>query len=68
MNHVPNIKCPVLLASGLVDEITPPSTIFAAYNHMECPKDIAVFRYFGHEYIPGFVEKQLSALMKYLQP
>ncbi len=68
MNHAPNIKCPVLLASGLVDEITPPSTIFAAYNHMECPKEIAVFRYFGHEYIPGFVEKQLSTLMKYLQP
>jgi cephalosporin-C deacetylase len=67
MNHAPNIKCPVLLSCGLVDEITPPSTIFAAYNHMECPKEIAVYRYFGHEYIPGFVEKQLRMLMKHLQ-
>lgn len=67
MNHASNIKCPVLLASGLVDEITPPSTIFAAYNQMVCPKDIAVFRYFGHEHIPGFVEKQLGMLMKHLQ-
>lgn len=68
MNHAGNIKCPVLVASGLVDEITPPSTVFAAYNHMVCPKEIAVYRYFGHEYIPGFVEKHLGMLMKHLQP
>jgi len=68
MNHAGNIKCPVLVASGLVDEITPPSTIFAAYNHMTCPKEIAVYRYFGHEHISGFVEKRLSMLMKHLQP
>ena len=67
MNLAPMIKCPVLVASGLVDEITPPSTIFAAYNHMTCPKDIAVYRYHGHEYIPGFVEKRLRMLMKHLQ-
>ena len=67
MNHAPNIKCPVLVASGLVDEITPPSTVFSAYNHMICPKEIAVYRYFGHEYIPSFVEKQLGMLMKHLQ-
>lgn len=68
MNHAGNIKCPTLVASGLVDEITPPSTIFAAYNHMVCPKQIEVYRYFGHEYIPGFEEKQLSMLMEHLQP
>lgn len=68
MNHAENIKCSVLVASGLVDEITPPSTIFAAYNHMVCSKEIAVYRYFGHEHIPGFVEKQLSMMMKHLQP
>ena len=67
MNLAPMVKCPVLVASGLVDDITPPSTIFAAYNHMTCPKEIAVYRYHGHEYIPGFVEKRLRMLMKYLQ-
>jgi len=67
MNHAPSIKCPVLVSSGLVDEITPPSTIFAAYNQMSCPKEIAVYRYFGHEYIPGFEEKKLRALMMHLQ-
>ncbi len=67
MNLVPYIKCPVLVASGLVDEVTPPSTVFAAYNHMTCPKEIAVYRYFGHEFIPGFVEKKLRMLMRHLQ-
>lgn len=67
MNLAPMIKCPVLVASGLVDNITPPSTIFAAYNHMACPKEIAVYRYHGHEFISGFVEKRLRMLMKYLQ-
>jgi cephalosporin-C deacetylase len=68
MNHAQNIKCPVLMAAGLVDDITPPSTVFAVYNHLACRKDIAVFRYFGHEYLPGFVEKQLGMMMNCLQP
>jgi len=67
MNLAPKIKCPVLIGTGLVDEITPPSTVFASYNHMTCPKEIAVYRYFGHEFIPGFVDKRLRMLMKYLQ-
>lgn len=66
MNHAQNIKCHTLVAVGLVDDTTPPSTVFAAYNHMVCSKDISVFRYFGHEKIPGFVEKQLRTLMEYL--
>jgi cephalosporin-C deacetylase len=56
------------MAAGLVDDITPPSTVFAVYNHLTCRKDIAVFRYFGHEYLPGFVEKQLGMMMNCLRP
>ncbi|MCX7710704.1 MAG: acetylxylan esterase [Clostridia bacterium] len=67
MNLADRIKCYVWMCTGLVDEITPPSTVFAAYNHLECPKDIEVYRYFGHEYIPGSVEPKLKQLMKYLQ-
>lgn len=66
MNHAPDIRCHTLVAAGLVDETTPPSTVFAAYNHLECSKEIAVFRYFGHEYLPGFVEKRLKTFMDYL--
>ncbi|MDP4093195.1 MAG: acetylxylan esterase [Bacillota bacterium] len=68
MNLAPKIKCHTWICIGLVDEITPPSTVFAVYNHLECSREIAVFRYFGHEYIPGSVEAQLRTLMEHLQP
>ncbi len=68
MNLASRIKCYTWVSVGLVDEITPPSTIFSAYNHLECPKDIAIFRYFGHEFLPGAVEPKLRALMKFLRP
>lgn len=68
MNLAPRIKCPTWICTGLVDEITPPSTVFAVYNHLKCKKDISVFRYFGHEFIPGFLEKKLRVLMDILAP
>lgn len=67
MNLGTRIKCPVWVSIGLVDEITPPSTVFAAYNHLNCPKEILVFRYFGHESMPGAVESKLRFLMNLLQ-
>jgi len=66
MNLAPRIKCHTWISSGLVDDITPPSTVFSVYNHLTCSKEIAVFRYFGHEYLPGAVEPKLRTLMKYL--
>ena len=32
-----------------MDEICPPSTVFAAYNHFGGPKDIRIWRYNHHE-------------------
>ncbi len=66
MNLAPRIKCHTWVSSGLIDTITPPSTIFAAYNHMTCSKEIATFRYFGHEHLPGGVIPKLQTLMKHL--
>lgn len=67
MNLAPNVSCPTLVCSGLVDEITPPSTIFAAYNHLKCEKDIAVYRYFGHEFISDFATRGMAFLQLRLQ-
>jgi acetyl xylan esterase AXE1 len=39
---VPGITC-------LADTITPPSTVFTAFNHYAGPRDIAVYPYSGHE-------------------
>lgn len=38
-----------LFSVGLMDEVCPPSTVFAAYNHFAGPKDIRVWRYNEHE-------------------
>jgi len=40
---------PALFSVGLEDEITPPSTVFAAYNEYAGPKEIRVWPYSGHE-------------------
>lgn len=73
MNLAPMVQCPTLVSIGLVDEITPPSTVFAAYNHLaaeaEAPvvKDIKVYRYFGHESIPQFQMEKLRFLQTHLK-
>ncbi|MGE6631972.1 acetylxylan esterase [Bacillus sp. NPDC077027] len=61
------VKQPTLIAIGLVDEVTPPSTVFATYNHLETEKEIKVYRYFGHEFIPAFQMEKLAFLQKHLQ-
>ena len=49
VNHAKRVSAPALLSVGLTDVITPPSTIFTAYNHYAGPKDIAVYQFSGHE-------------------
>lgn len=68
MNLAPWIQAPALISAGLVDQLTPPSTIFAAYNHIGSEeKAIRVFRYFGHEFIPRFQYEKLGWLKRVLQ-
>lgn len=40
---------PALYSVGLMDDICPPSTIFASYNAYAGPKSIKVYGYNGHE-------------------
>ena len=40
---------PSLFSVGLEDVITPPSTVFAAYNEYAGPKEIRVWPFSGHE-------------------
>lgn len=67
INLVPRITCYTQMTIGLVDEVTPPSTVFAAYNHLTCEKDIEVYRYFGHELVPASIPIRLQLFMDYLQ-
>jgi cephalosporin-C deacetylase len=66
MNLAPDVTCPTLVGIGLEDQITPPSTVFAAYNHLGGPKEIRVYRFFGHEDIPLFQTERLNTLRRYL--
>jgi cephalosporin-C deacetylase len=49
----PRIKADVLWGIGLMDQICPPSTQFAAYNRIQSPKDMLIYPDFGHEGLPG---------------
>lgn len=49
LNFAVRSKSQALFSVGLMDEICPPSTVFAAYNHFSGPKDIRIWRYNHHE-------------------
>lgn len=49
VNFAARAKAPALFSVGLMDEVCPPSTVFAAYNHYAGPKNIKVWPYNHHE-------------------
>jgi cephalosporin-C deacetylase len=49
----PRIQAEVLMGVGLMDQICPPSTQFAAYNKIKSEKSLAIYPDFGHETLPG---------------
>jgi len=42
-------KAKALFSVGLMDEVCPPSTVYAAYNHWAGEKDIKIYTYNEHE-------------------
>jgi cephalosporin-C deacetylase len=49
VNHAKRATAPALFSVGLTDDITPPSTIFAAYHRYAGPADITVYPFTGHD-------------------
>ena len=66
LNLCTRITCPTLMNVGLLDDICPPSTGFAVYNHLTCVKEMVVYPYHNHEFIPPQVEKQMVWAKRYL--
>lgn len=59
INFATRIQARSLFSVGLMDTICPPSTVFAAYNHIQAPKHIAVYPYNEHEGGGGyFIEEK----------
>jgi cephalosporin-C deacetylase len=49
VNFAARAKARALFSVGLMDEVCPPSTVYAAYNHWAGEKDIKVYPYNAHE-------------------
>lgn len=63
-NLVPRIKGQVLMFTGLMDDICPPSTQFAAYNKINSNKNMVIYPDFSHEHLPGQADKELEFFLK----
>ncbi len=59
----PRIKAEVMMAVGLMDTICPPSTQFAAYNKIKSKKSLELYPDFGHEGLPGFLDKTFQFML-----
>jgi cephalosporin-C deacetylase len=49
INFAARAQAETLFSVGLMDEICPPSTVYAAYNYYAGKKDIRIYRYNHHE-------------------
>jgi cephalosporin-C deacetylase len=60
----PRIRGEVLMFTGLMDNICPPSTQFAAYNKITAKKNVVIYPDFGHEGLPDCGDKTYQFMMK----
>lgn len=49
MNFAARAQAHALFSAGLMDDVAPPSTVYAAYNHYAGPKQMRLYRYNEHE-------------------
>jgi cephalosporin-C deacetylase len=55
VNFAARVKCPALVALGLLDETAPPSGVFAAFNQLQGPKEACVLPNSDHQ---GYANSQ----------
>jgi len=58
----PRIAADTCMVVGLMDDVCPPSTQFAAYNKMKCPKKMLLYPDYAHENIPGVEDRAYDFL------
>jgi cephalosporin-C deacetylase len=64
MSFAVRATAPALFSVGLMDDICPPSTVYAAYNHYAGPKQIVAYEFNNHE---GGGEFQVLEKLKFLK-
>lgn len=65
LNMATRARAKALFVVGLMDEICPPSTVYAAYNHWAGDKRIIAYRYMHHE-SGGFQKVEQMRFLKAL--
>jgi len=68
LNLAPRIRCRTIVSNGLWDDICPPSTIFAMYNHITAEKQMEVYPFHKHEVAYEHSELKFRMLMDVLRP
>ncbi len=63
-NHIQQIEGEVLMGTGLMDMICPPSTQFAAYNKIRATKEMKIYPDYGHKLFPGFSDIVYEFMLK----
>ena len=56
-------RAAVLMLTGLMDNICPPSTQFSAYNKLTCEKNMLIYPDFGHENLPEAGDRIMQFLL-----
>jgi cephalosporin-C deacetylase len=64
VNFSARTKAKALFSTALMDQVCPPSTVFAAYNHWAGEKEIKIYPYNGHE---GGASYQTVEKLKFLK-
>jgi cephalosporin-C deacetylase len=64
LNFAARASAPALVSVGLMDEICPPSTVFAAFNHYAGPKEMKIWQFNRHE---GGETQQNIEKLRFLQ-
>ena len=59
----PRIRAHVLMYTGLMDTVCPPSTQFAAYNKITREKEVFIWPDFTHEALPGAKDMTMQHML-----
>lgn len=63
-NFAARASMPAMFSVGLLDDICPPSTVYAAYNHYAGPKRMNVYPYNGHEQGAAYQEVEHARFVR----
>jgi cephalosporin-C deacetylase len=68
LNLAPWIQCRTIVCNCLWDDICPPSTIFAAYNHITCEKRMEIYPFHKHDVPYEHNETKYRLILETLRP